>query len=71
MNDVEKVAKVLKVNPQTVRLGLQQGCYPFGTAVKCAKGYSYQFFAKKVEEYIGINIKDGNKDGQRIMETDC
>lgn len=61
MNDVEKVAKALKVNPQTVRLGLQQGCYPFGTAVKCAKGYSYQFFPRKVEEFLGVNL-DERKD---------
>lgn len=57
MNDVEKVAKALKVNPQTVRLGLQQGCYPFGTAVKCAKGYSYQFFPKLVKEYLDIELE--------------
>lgn len=49
--DMERVARVLKVNPQTVRKGLEQGCYPFGTAVKCDKSYSYQFFPEKVKEY--------------------
>lgn len=49
--DMERVARVLKVNPQTVRRGLEQGCYPFGTAVKCDKSYSYQFFPEKVKEY--------------------
>lgn len=49
--DMERVARVLKVNPQTVRRGLEQGCCPFGTAVKCDKSYSYQFFPEKVKEY--------------------
>lgn len=56
VKDMEKIAKVLGVNPQTVRKGLEQGCYPFGTAVKCNKSYSYQFFPMKVKEYLGIEI---------------
>lgn len=59
--NVERVAKVLGVNPQTVRRGLEQGCYPFGTAVKCDKSYSYQFFPEKVKEYLGVNL-DERKD---------
>lgn len=59
--DMERVARVLKVNPQTVRRGLEQGCYPFGTAVKCDKSYSYQFFPEKVKEYLGIEIGGSNK----------
>lgn len=59
--DMERVAKALKVNPQTVRKGLEQGCYPFGTAVKCEKSYSYQFFPRKVEEFLGV-ILDERKD---------
>lgn len=61
MSDMERVAKALKVNPQTVRRGLEQGCYPFGTAVKCEKSYSYQFFPRKVEEFLGV-ILDERKD---------
>ena len=56
-SDMELISKVLGVNPQTVRKGLEQGCYPFGTAVKCGKGYSYQFFPQKVKEYLGIEIR--------------
>lgn len=59
--DMERVARALKVNPQTVRKGLEQGCYPFGTAVKCEKSYSYQFFPRKVEEFLGV-ILDERKD---------
>lgn len=61
--DMEIVSKALGVNPQTVRYGLEQGCYPFGTAVKCNKGYSYQFFPPKVKEYLGVEIgKDKETD---------
>ena len=56
MKDMIAVAKVLGVNPQTVRLGLEQGKYPFGTAVKCGKRYSYQFFPRMVSEYLGIEV---------------
>lgn len=59
--DMEKVASVLGVNPQTVRRGLEQGVYPFGVAVKCDKSYSYQFFPIKVREYLGIDIGGDDK----------
>lgn len=59
--DMQKVARALSVNPQTVRKGLEQGCYPFGTAVKCERGFSYQFFPQKVKEYLGVNL-DERKD---------
>ena len=59
--DMEKVAEILKVNPQTVRKGLEQGVYPFGCAVKCDKSYSYQFFPVKVKEYLGIEIGNGRE----------
>ena len=58
MSDVEKVAKALKVNPATVRRGLEQGVYPFGCAVKCEKSYSYQFFPPKVYEYLGVRLDE-------------
>lgn len=63
-SDVERVARVLKVNPQTVRRGLEQGCYPFGTAVKCEKSYSYQFFPVMVERYLGITLNGEEYQGK-------
>lgn len=59
--DMQKVARALGVNPQTVRKGLEQGCYPFGTAVKCDRGFSYQFFPRKVQEFLGVSL-DERKD---------
>ena len=58
MSSIEKVAKILKVNPETVRRGLEQGRYPFGTAVKCEKRYSYQFYPEKVKEYLGVSLDE-------------
>lgn len=54
--DMQKIAKAMGVNPTTVRLGLEQGRFPFGTAVKCEKRYSYIFYPNKVTEYLGITI---------------
>ena len=56
MRDMQAVAKALGVTPQTVRLGLEQKAYPFGTAVKCGKRYSYQFFPRMVRKYLGIEV---------------
>lgn len=62
MSDMERIAHVLRVNPQTVRKGLEQGVYPFGCAVKCNKAYSYQFFPVKVREYLGVEIGEDEKE---------
>lgn len=56
VKDMERIAKVLGVNAQTIRRGLEQGVYPFGCAVKCEKSYSYQFFPEKVREYLGVRL---------------
>lgn len=62
VKDMERIAKVLGVNAQTIRRGLEQGVYPFGCAVKCEKSYSYQFFPEKVREYLNIDIGGDKKD---------
>lgn len=54
--DIEKVARVLGCRSQTVRYGLKQGAFPFGTAVKCDKEYSYILYPAKVKEYLGVKI---------------
>ena len=61
MGDIEKVARALKVNPMTVRLGLRQGKFPFGTAVKCDKRYSYILYPLMVKKYLGIEIGGSSK----------
>ena len=50
---VNDVAERLGVSPQTVRLGLQRGELPFGTAIKTSSKYTYVIFPEKIKEYIG------------------
>lgn len=58
LKDMEIVSKVLGVNPQTVRYGLEQGVFPFGCAVKCKKRSSYIFFPEMVKKYLGVNLDE-------------
>lgn len=50
---VEEAAKRLEMNPQTLRLALQQGLFPFGVAVKTSENrYTYKIFTKRLERYL-------------------
>lgn len=53
---VKEVAELLGTTEQTIRVGLQQGVFPFGVAFKrskSGKNYTYVIYPKKVKEYIG------------------
>ena len=50
---VEEAAKALEMNPQTLRLALQQGLLPFGIAVKTSPNrYTYKIFPERLEKYV-------------------
>lgn len=52
---VKDVAKMLGTTEMTIRVGLQQGVFPFGTAFKTKpnnKQYTYIIYPAKVEEYV-------------------
>lgn len=50
---VEEAAKRLRMNPQTLRLALQQRLFPFGVAVKTSENrYTYKIFTKRLELYL-------------------
>ena len=50
---VEEAAKKLKMNPQTLRLALQQGLFPFGVAVKTSdKRYTYWISEKRLRKFL-------------------
>lgn len=51
---VNDVAARLGCSPQTVRLGLQRGEFPFGTAIKTSSKYTYVIYPAKLKEYIEI-----------------
>ena len=48
---VKDVARVLGVTPQFLRLGLQQGRFPFGAAVKF-KRWAYYINSAQLHDYI-------------------
>ena len=53
---VNDVAKLLGKSPLTIRVGLQQGIFPFGVALKTRedrKNYTYVIYPEKVREFIG------------------
>lgn len=53
---VEEAARLLETTPLTIRVGLQQGVFPFGVAFKLKesnKNYKYVIYPEKVREYAG------------------
>ena len=53
---VNEVAMKLNKDPMTIRVGLQMGVFPFGTAFKTNpnnKRWVYVIYNNKVEEYLG------------------
>lgn len=55
---VEDVAKKLGKSPQYIRICLQRGLLPFGTATKMphSSRYTYVIYPKKVKEYISETL---------------
>lgn len=52
---VKDVAKMLRTSEMTIRIGLQQGVFPFGAAFKTDeknKNYTYVIYPEKIKEYI-------------------
>jgi hypothetical protein len=64
---VSEVAKLMGKSEQFVRIGLQRGLLPIGTAIKNGSKYSYYISPKLLEEYIGKDIK-GNERNKRNDE---
>lgn len=52
---VREVAEMLGTTESTIRIGLQQGVFPFGVAYKTKpenKNYVYIIFPEKVKEFV-------------------
>lgn len=56
----EQAAKIIGATPEYVRLGLQQGRLPIGSAVKMSSRWTYNISPKLLAEYIGERRKDGD-----------
>ena len=51
---VLEASKILEVSQQYIRMGLQKGILPFGTAVQISgKKWTYHISRKLLDDYIG------------------
>lgn len=64
---VAEAAKLMDVGEQFIRIGLQQGLFPFGFAIRTTpdgKRLQYYISRKKFSEYTGIAFPKGDNDGK-------
>lgn len=54
---VKEAAKRLGKSEQFVRVGLQQGIFDFGYAVKMSSIWTYHISEKKLNDYMGGETK--------------
>ena len=52
---VIEAAEFLGRSPQFVRLGLQRGILPFGSAVKLSSRWTYYISRARLYDYAGVN----------------
>lgn len=50
---VNEAAKILGKSPQFVRIGLQRGILPIGTAVKMSSRWTYHVSEEQLKKYVG------------------
>jgi hypothetical protein len=55
---VQKAAKLMGVSEQFIRIGLQQGAFPWGNAVKMSSQWTYYINAIKFSEHTGIPVEN-------------
>lgn len=56
---VAEAANLMGVSQQFIRIGLQRGLLPFGTAVQISrKRYTYFISKQKLNEYLGMKGED-------------
>lgn len=54
---VKDAAKRMGLHEETVRFGLREGRFPFGTAVQMKNRWNYIIFPRKFEELYGEGEK--------------
>lgn len=53
---VAEAAYLLNASEQFIRVGLQQGTFPWGYAVKMSSQWTYVIIKQKFEEETGIKV---------------
>lgn len=52
-----EAAKIINASPQFVRIAMQQGKLPIGTAIKMSSIWTYHISEKLLADYSGKDIK--------------
>jgi hypothetical protein len=66
------VADALGISVQAVRVGLQQGRFPFGTAIKTSEAkFTYAIYPKAFEEYVGRMVNQGGNNQMDEASEGC
>lgn len=55
---IKEAAELLGVSEQLLRMGLRNGNFPFGTAIKTSSRYTYYISTTKLLDYIGLRIDE-------------
>lgn len=63
MNGIGKIrpteaAAIIHASDQYVRIGMQRGILPIGTAVKMSSKWTYNISAKLLAEYSGADVAE-------------
>ena len=51
---IKEASQLMHKSPQFIRVGLQTGRLPFGTAVKIKKRWNYLIYRELFYKYLGI-----------------
>ena len=51
---IKEASKLMHKSPQFIRVGLQTGRLPFGTAVKVKERWNYIIYPELFYQYLGI-----------------
>ncbi len=66
MNDkitILETAKILHKSQEFVRIGLQRGLLPIGTAIQISnKKWTYYISPKKLEEFTGVKVNEKTRE---------
>lgn len=54
---VKEAADILGTSQEYIRLGLQKGVLPIGTAVKMSSVWTYHISPKLLEDYSGVDVE--------------
>lgn len=55
---IKEAASLMGTSEQFIRVGLQQGQFPFGVAIKISSRYTYHISPKRFYDYIGYIPKE-------------